>query len=190
MDFNWRPDKNWTINAQGVESSTKQSNPNSAAGVFPPGYFAGPATDVQVNRSGHSFNLRDEYQDVSTGFLSRVGFFQTSNIRSDSFYTNYQWYPKKSTVQTHGYEASGNIAYDHSGNPVYRYLSFDYFVTLPRNLVFAPIVGQNRDTVGPQNGYPLTANHTFVENNVGFVTRGQPWSQFSFNFRAFKEGNA
>jgi hypothetical protein len=157
--------------------------------VFPAGYSAGPASEIQVTRSGRSFNLNDQYTDVSTGFLSTLGFFQTSNIHSNGFYTNYQWYPKKSKVQTFGYELNENIAYDHNGNAVYRYLSTDVFWTLPRNIVLAPVVGQNRDTVGPQNGYPLSANHTFVENNVGFVTRGQPWSPFNFNLRAFKSGN-
>ena len=33
--------------------------------VFPAGYHAGPAADLQVQRSGHAFNMFDEYQDIS-----------------------------------------------------------------------------------------------------------------------------
>jgi hypothetical protein len=189
VDFTLRPDKHWTVLGQSVESSTKQSNPNSTASVFPAGYSAGPASDIQVTRNGHAFNMQDEYQDVSAGFVSTVGFFQTSNIRSDHYHANYQWFPKKSTVQSFGLETNENIAYDHSGNPVYRYLTFDPFVLLPRNMVLAPLVGQNRDTVGPQNGYALPGNHTFVENFVGVVARGAPFAQFNFNFNATKSGN-
>jgi len=189
VDFNWRPNKQWNILGQTVESSTKESNPNSAASVFPSGYSAGPASDIQVTRNGHAFNMQDEYQDVSTGFLSTMGFFQTSNIRSDHYHANYQWFPKKSVVQSYGLETNENIAYDHNGNPVYRYLSFDPFLLLPNNIVLAPLVGQNRDSVGPQNGYLLNQTHTFVEDWGGIVARGAPFSQFNFNLQATKSGN-
>src|SRR5580704_7879549 len=59
-------------------------------------YNAGPASDLQVQRNGHSFNLFNEYQDVSEGFTTLVGFLQTSNIRSDHLHATYQWYPKHS----------------------------------------------------------------------------------------------
>ena len=97
----------------------------------------------------------NEYQDISKGFVSLVGFFQTSNIRSDHLHATYQWFPKKSRIQSYGLETNQNIAFDHAHNRVYHYTTFDPFVLLPRNIVFAPLVGQNSDTVGPQDGYPM-----------------------------------
>jgi hypothetical protein len=189
LDFTWRPSKTWTVMGQSVESSTKGSRTDSVASIFPPGYSAGPGTDLQFYRNGHAFNLQDEYQDFSTGFASLVGFIQTSDTRNDHLHSNYQWFPKHSVIQSYGLETNQNIAFDHQGNRVYHYSTFDPFWLLPRNIVLAPIGGQNSDTVGPQDGYPLARNVNFTENYGGIVARGQPFSQFNFNFQAMRSGN-
>jgi len=188
-DFTWRADKHWTVLGQMVESSTHQSRSDSAASIFPSGYSAGPAADVQLTRSGHALNLLNEYQDISRGFKTFTGFIQTANIRSDHFDGTYQWFPRKSVVQSFGLELSQQIAFDHQQNRVYRYTTFDPFWVLPRSIVLAPIIGENSDTVGPQNGYPLQSNRNFTENLGGFVARGQPWSLLSFQVNAFRGGN-
>ena len=188
-DFTWRINDHWTTLGQSVESSTRMSNPASAATVFPPGYSAGPATDWQTQRNGHAFNLFNEYQDISKGFESLLGFFQTSNIRSDHVHATYQWFPKKSVVQSRGLEINQNVAYDHANNRVYHYTTFDPFLLLTRNIVVAPLVGQNSDTVGPQDGYPMPASENFTENFGGFVSRGQPWGILNYNVVALRSGN-
>jgi len=189
FDFTWRATPKWTIVGQSVESSTKGSNPNSAAVVFNPGYSAGPASYFEVDRSGHAFSMQDQYNDFSTGFVSSVGFIQTADIRSDHIHATYQWYPKKSVIQSYGLETNQNIAFDHQGDRVYHYSTFDPFWLLPRNIVLAPLFGQNSDTVGPQNGYLFPASHNFTENFGGFVARGAPFAQFNFNIQALKSGN-
>ena len=188
-DFTWRLNSHWTMLGQSVESSTRQNDPESKAAVFPAGYNAGPATDLQLQRNGHSFNMFNEYQDISRGFATLLGFLQTSNIRSDHLHANYQWYPKHSRVQSFGLETNQNIAFDHANNRVFHYSTFDPFLLLPNNIVLAPLFGQNSDTVGPQNGYPLAASRNFTENFVGMVARGQPRSQLNFNLQAFRSGN-
>jgi len=189
IDFTWRATPKWTILGQSVESSTKGSNPNSAAVVFSPGYSAGPASYFEVDRSGHAFSMQSQYNDFSTGFQSEVGFIQTADIRSDHTHATYQWYPKKSVIQSFGLETNQNIAFDHQGDRVYHYSTFDPFWLLPRNIVLAPLFGQNSDTVGPQNGYLFPASHNFTENFGGFVARGAPFSQFNFNIQALRSGN-
>jgi Domain of unknown function (DUF5916) len=188
-DLTWRADKNWTVTGQMVESSTKGSREDSEATVFPTGYAAGPASYLEVNRSGHVFNLDSTYKDYATGFQSQVGFIQTTNIREDQTHSTYQWYPKHSVVQSFGLETNQNFAWDHQGNRVYHYSTFDPFWLLPRNIVVAPLVGQNSDTVGPQDGYPLTNSVNFTENFVGLVTRGQPFAQFNYNLTTLRSGN-
>ena len=189
VDFRWRANSHWTLLGQTVESSTKPTEMASAATIFPPGYGAGLATDVQVQRNGHSFNLFDEYQDVSSGFTSTLGFFQTSNIRSDHLHATYQWFPKHSVIQSYGLETNQNLAFDHAHNRVYHYTTFDPFWLLPRNIVLAPIGGQNSDTVGPQDGYALPESENFTENFGGLVARGQPWAQLNFNLQWLRSGN-
>jgi hypothetical protein len=188
-DFTWRLNDHWTALGEAVESATTQNNPASTATVFPTGHHAGPATDFQLQRSGHSFNMYEEYQDISKGFTTLVGFLQTSNIRSDHLHANYQWFPTHSKIQSFGLETNQNVAFDHANNRVYHYSTLNPFFLLPNNIVLAPIFGQNSDTVGPQNGYPLTSNKNFTENYAGFIAHGQPSSQLSFNIDAIKSGN-
>ena len=185
LDYVWRINDKWTTNGQMVESST-EGNLDSGT---PPTYSAGPATDLQLIRNGHAFNMYNEYTDVSTGYATQLGFLQTANIHSEHTHANYQWYPKSKLWQSIGLELNENIAFDHSGNRVYRYLSGDPFFLLPRNTVIAPIGGQNSDTVGPQNGYPMKESRNFTENQAGFVVRSAPYSQLNLNLVAFRGGN-
>lgn len=189
IDFTARLNDKWTVLGQAVESSTKESDTRSNSSVFPRGYAAGPGTDVQVIRNGHALNLYNEYQDFSGGFQSRVGFIQSSNIRSDHLHSNYQWYPKKNVLQSVGLETNQNIAFDHQGNRVYHYSTFDPFFLLARRFVLAPLIGQNSDTLGPQNGTLFAHNHNFTENFTGLVVRGAPFAQFNFNLQAIHGGN-
>ena len=184
-DFTWRANDHWTVLGQMVESSTKPSEMKSTATIFPSTYSAGPATDLQTNRSGHAFNMQNEYVDISRDFGSSLGFFQTSNIRRDNTHGTYQWFPKHSVVQSFGLEVQDQVAWDHANNRVLHYTIWDPFVLLPRNIVIAPIGGQNSDTVGPQNGYAIDHNINLTENQVGIVMRGQPWSAFNFNMNYF-----
>ena len=189
VDFNFRLTDKWTTMGQMVESSTKGSRADSSAVIFPQGYSAGPATDWQLYRNGHAWSLQNEYQDFARGFVTTSGFIQTANIRSDHTHSTYQWYPKHSVVQSYGVEGNQNLAFDHAGNRVYRYLQFDPFVLLPRNIVLAPLFGENVDTVGPQNGYAIPQSVNFTENYAGFVARGQPSAKFNFNVVAERAGN-
>ena len=185
VDFTWRANENWTASGQMVESSTKGTTESGT----PPSYSAGPASTLQVQRSGHAFNLYSSYSDFSTGFETQLGFIQSSNFRAGNLHSNYQWYPKHSHLQSFGLETGQNIAFDHFGNRVYRYSSFDPFFLLPRNIVIAPIIGMNSDTLGPQNYSQLTENRNFTENWGGLVMRGAPLTQLSYNIVVVRGGN-
>jgi hypothetical protein len=185
VDFVARMNDKWTTQGQWVESSTKGTEDSGT----PPTYAAGPAADFQLQRNGHAFNMFNEYQDFSTGFQSQLGFYQTSNIHSEHTHANYQWFPKSKRLQSFGLEMNENIAFDHSGNRVYRYLTGDPFFLLPRNTVMAPLFGENSDTVGPQNGYALARDQNFTENFGGLVVRSAPFSQLNFNLVCLRGGN-
>jgi len=185
VDFTWRMTNKWTALGQMVESSTKGTIDSGT----PPTYSAGPASNFQLQHTGHAFNLYSVYQDMSVGFQTQLGFIQASNFRNGQTHMTYQWYPKHRLIQSYGLETNQNVAYDHLGDRVYHYSSFDPFILLPRNMVLAPIGGQNSDTVGPQNGYPLTQNKNFTENFGGFVARGAPFTQLNFNLIVIRSGN-
>ena len=188
-DFTWLASNHWTLLGQAVESSTHASNGKSGATVFPTAYSAGPAFYLEADRSGHAFNMVSVSRDYSTGFQSQVGFIQTTDFYNNQTQSSYQLFPKHSIVQSYGLQENNQIAYDHDGTRVYHYTTVDPFVLLPRNIVLAPLFGQNSDTVGPQDGYPMSHIENFTENLGGFVARGQPWAQVSFNLRLMRSGN-
>jgi hypothetical protein len=183
VDMTLRLSNTWTTNAQWVESSTRASDEDGG------GYSAGPAEYIEFDRQGHSFNLFSNSADFSTGFETNLGFIQTNNIRKNHTHVNYQWFPKNKALQSWGLEGNENFAFDHQGNRVYRYLSFDPFFLLARNTVIAPIVGENSDTLGPQDGVLLTRNENFTENNAGLVMQSAPWTQLNFTLQAVRGGN-
>lgn len=183
VDATIRLSKTWTTNLQWVESSTRATDANGGS------YSAGPSAYVEFDRQGHSFTLFSNSEDVSTGFQTNLGFIQTNNIRKNHTHVNYQWFPKSKVLQSWGLEGNENFAFDHQGNRVYRYVTFDPFFLLPRNTVLAPIGGANSDTLGPQNGVLLTHNENFAENYGGIVARSAPWDQLNFNMVAIRGGN-
>ena len=185
VDFVARMNDKWTGQGQWSQSATMGTKDSGT----PPSYAAGPALELMLQRNGHAFNMFNDYMDVSKGFQTQLGFLQTSNIRSEHTHINYQWFPKSKTLQSWGLEWNDNIAYDHDGNRVYRYLTADPFFLLSRNTVLAPLVGMSNDTLGPQNGYGFTANRNFEENFVGLVVRSAPLSQLNFNVVASDGSN-
>ncbi len=185
IDFTARFNKHWTAWGQMVESSTMGDEDSGT----PPTYSAGPASAFSLQRSGHAFNMQENFLDISTGFETELGFIESSNFRNNQTHATYQWFPKHRFYQSFGLETNQNVAFNHQGDRVFHYSSFDPFWLLPRNIVIAPLVGQNSDTVSPVNYTGLTNYKNFTENLVGLVLRGAPWSQFNFNLQTFRGGN-
>jgi Domain of unknown function (DUF5916) len=184
-DFTARLSKTWTVLGQMVESSTMQP----AHDGEPATYSAGPASRMEIQRAGRAFNLSSVNKDYSPGFQTQLGFIPTANIYNTQNHFSYQWFPKSRVIQSVGVETSQSFAWDHQGNRLYHYSNFDPFFLLPNNVVFAPIVGQNSDTLGPQDGTLLTENKNFTENFGGIVFRGAPWTQLNLNIFTVMGGN-
>jgi hypothetical protein len=185
LDFTAHLTKNWTALGQMVESSTM--GPNDPAN--PPAYSAGPASYLEIQRAGHSFILDSINKDYSTGFQTQLGFIPTTDLYSNQTHVTYVWYPKKSSIQSFGLDGFSLVGWDHQGNRLYHYSTFSPYMSLARQFIIAPQVGQNSDTVGPQDGYPLTHNVNFTENFGGIAVRGAPYAQSNFTIIALRSGN-
>jgi Domain of unknown function (DUF5916) len=185
IDFTARLSKTWTVLGQMVESSTMQPTEGNTS----PSYSAGPASQLVIQRAGRSFNLNSVSKDYSTGFRTELGFIPTSNLYNNQTHVTYQWFPKRKLIQSVGVETNQLLGWDHQGNRLYHYSTFDPFVLLPRNIVFAPLVGQNSDTLGPQDGTLLPENKNFTQNFGGIVFRGAPWTQLNLNIISIFGGN-
>ncbi len=185
LDFTARFNERWNAQGQIVESSTRSLNRPTA----PSTYSAGPGSNLELTRSGHSFNFDNTYYDFGTGFVTQAGYVQTSNIRSDNLHTNYQWFPKRSILQSWGLETNDQIAFDHGGNRVYHYSTVDPFFTLAHKTTIAPLLGQNSDTLTPNQYALLGSNRNFTENFGGVVFRSAPLEQMYFNVVYTHGGN-
>jgi len=185
IDFTARLTKNLTALGQMVESSTMRPSESGK----PATYAAGPASYLEFQRSGHSLNLNSVNKDYSTGFQTQLGFIPTTNVYSDQTHVSYQWFPKSKVIQSFGIETSQLLGWDHQGNRLYHYSTYDPFILLPGNVVIAPIGGQNSDTLGPQDDTLLTRNKNFTENFGGIVVRGAPLTQLNLSIVAIRTGN-
>ncbi len=180
LDFTARFNDKWSAIGQIIESASRT--------ISAP-YSAGPASWLEVTRNGHSFNFDNTFKDYSAGFQTRVGFIYTNNIRVDNTHATYQWYPKHSAVQNFGLELNNNLAFDHQGNRIYHHTSFDPFVQLGRKTTISPLIGQNSDTVGPQNGYAIPANLNLTQNFGGIDVRSAPLRQLNWHIVYTQGGN-
>ena len=180
IDFTARLGEKWTASGQAVESSTRG---------FDGSYNAGPASYFEVSRQGHALSIDNTFQDVSAGFRTEAGFLQTSNIYSNSSHANYVFFPKHGPLQRWGLEENTQVAFDHAGNRVYHYTTVDPFFTLARSTVLAPLLGENSDTIGPQDGYALSRNTSFTQNFGGLVFRSAPLPQLNWSFLSTYGGN-
>ncbi len=188
IDFTARLNDKWTAQGQAVESSTMTPN-RTANGGNSPVYKAGPASTLEITHQSHTWFFDDTFKDYSKGFRSQVGFIQTANVYDDHIHASYNWYPKHRLIQSYGLEEDLHVAFDHDGNRIFHYATFDPFFLLPGNVVIAPIMGQNSDTVGPQNGYAIPSSINFTENFVGLILRGAPLKYLNLNFNGSRSGN-
>ncbi|SEB72615.1 carbohydrate binding family 9 domain-containing protein [Terriglobus roseus] len=181
VDFRWQINHHWTVSGMAVASSTHQQDGT---------YSAGPAERLQVMRIGHSFFFQSNYRDFSQGFETDSGFVSVPQVRQSNTQANYQWYPtapwaKRLGLQSYGIETNLRVAFNRSGQRLFRYTNDDVFIALAHNTVFAPIFDGNSDTLGPNDFSALTRRTNFAENKIGFVFRSAPKPQFSVNLQAF-----
>ena len=185
VDFSARLSDRWSLLGQMVESSTQGPIPTSGSLA----YSAGPAGYLEVQRTGHAFNLDSITKDYSTGFQTQLGFIPTTNFYNNQTHATYQWFPEGRAIQSVGLDLLQQLAWDHQGNRVYHYTTFSPYLLLSRQFEIAPQLGQYSDTLGPQNGYNLAQNVNFTQNFGGLVVRGAPFKQLNFFVDAVRSGN-
>ena len=185
VDFTAHLNNAWSLIGQAVETSTKGPTATSSATT----YSAGPASYFEVQRAGHAFNLDNVFKDYSTGFQTQLGFIPTTDLYNDQINSSYQWFLKNKLVQSFVFSGVQIVGWDHQGNRLYHYSTFTPYFTFARQIITGPVFGQNSDTLGPQDGYPLTHNVNFTENFGGIVVKGSPYKQLQINLSGFRMGN-
>lgn len=172
LDFNARLDQHWTLQGMMVESSTTHLDGT---------HTAGPATRLGLTRSGHSFFFNQRYRDFSSGYEADAGFVTVPSVRQSSTNIGYTWYPQHHFVQSYGVQSNGTVAFNRTGQRVFRYTEFDFVVTLPRNGLIVPYAGANSDSLGPRDFPTLPFRRNFTENYGGILFKAAPIPQLTLN---------
>ena len=180
LDLSIRLAKNWTSRMHSVVSSTLEQDTTRAQGASAGRYRFGSDHEVVLTGSGRRFNSITEYQDISPGFRTEVGFLQRTDIRHLSQYFHFYFRPKDSWLLSWGPETSAELNYDHTGVVIHYSYSFDPVFAFKRNTYFAPIVSTASDTLRPQDFNGLAFNAKFVQNHAGFVFGTNPIRQISW----------
>lgn len=183
LDFNFKLNKNWNLYYRGVVSTTlDNANGN--------GYSFGNNQDVLFFGTGERFQLNVEYQDITGGFRTLLGFIRRTDIRRPTGYYHFFWKPQNSKFKLlfHGPELNADRTWDHTGLGVEYNVNFDWAFAFHRNTVVAPIVGIESDTLRPQDFSGLTFNKKFNQDFGGIVFRSSPLRQLIFNINLIRSG--
>jgi hypothetical protein len=78
--------------------------------------------------------------------------------------------------------------WDHQGTGIEYNTNGDYVFQFQHNLLFAPIIGVQSDTLRPQDFGGLLANRKFNQNFGGLVFRGQPLSYLNWSLNLIRGG--
>jgi hypothetical protein len=196
VDTRLKLSPNWTLEGQAVVSSSRllglnvanlenscenNISPFSAGNLIRAGnndYYAGPADQVEVRRSGLHFNYIGSYQDVSPGFVTVPGFVNRVDTRAVYNTIWYRFRPKKGWVLAWGPSLRQHYVFDHEGNRLDTY--YDPYVRIEgrgqTNFYFSPYE-ESRERLRPQDFAFLgltgvTGNQDFHEHSkdVRFTT--------------------
>ena len=196
IDANFRLNKNWTSWFRTVFSSTACSpvepgptpaEPGSTC-VAAPGYQFGRNTEAVLNSIGRRLSYELMYQDITPNFHTDTGFVPRTDIRNASQYFHFYWRPEGKHLVFYGPEGQTQNLWDHNGVAVQQIYSFDWVFDYKPNLILAPILGYEIDTLRPVDFPGLPNNHRYVQKQTGFVIKGSPLRRLTFNTKVIRDG--
>jgi len=196
IDANFRLNKNWTSWFRTVVSSTTSPPPEAGStsaqpgstSFATPGYQFGRNTEAVLNNIGRRFSYELMFQDITANFHTDTGFVPRTDIRNASQYFHFYWRPEGRHLVFFGPEANTINLWDHNGVAVQQVYNFDWVFDFKPNLIMAPIVGYETDTLRPNDFSGLPDNHKYVQHLVGFVLKGSPLSKLTFNTKVIRDG--
>jgi len=179
IDGNYRFNANWNVSFHSVISSTKDRSS---------GYSFGQDHESQIDGQGRRFTYLLQYQDITPGFRTEAGFVRRTDIRHWNNYYHFYFRPEGKHLLFHGPELSFERTWDHNGTGVQYNFNGDWVFAYRNNILFAPIIGIESDTLRPQDFTGLTFNRKFSQDFVGLVVNAAPARQVTFNTQLFRQG--
>jgi len=190
LDATVRLGKNWNSTYRGYMSSTSDLD----------GYRFGQLHEGVLFGNGRRFTFSLQYLDITPNFVALSGYVPRVDQRAFNQYGHFYWRPAGKFLVLHGPEENVTQMWDHRGATLQQAVSFDYAVQILGNIVIAPIVAYESDTLRPVDfaGYSnlsgtvtfpgLPNNRQYVQDAVGLVFRGSPNRFFSWNTNLVRDG--
>ncbi len=178
VDGLWKLNKNWNASYRGYVSSTLDTT----------GYFFGQHQEAVLAGNGKRFSLSLQYLDITPNFRTETGFVQRTDQRSLNEYGHFYYRTEGKHLIFHGPEENGTQMWDHQNNIIQQVASFDYVWDFRGNIIFAPIIAYETDTLRPQDFPGLTSNRQYVQDAWGLVFRGSKGRMFTWSTRLIQDG--
>ncbi len=179
LDTNLKLSKNWNFFYRGVVSSTRSRTE---------GYLYGSNQDASVEGDGRRFTFVSQYQDISPNFRTETGFVRRVDIRRLNNYYHFYFRPEKKHLVFWGPEMSAERIWDHSGTGVEYNWNGDVVFSYRNNVLFAPIIGIESDTLRPVDFPGLPSNRKFIQDFAGLVVKSSPFRQLTYNLNFLMGG--
>jgi Domain of unknown function (DUF5916) len=107
IDGQFKLNETWVATFQGVDSFTRNLDGSS---------LAGPAFELNLSRSGRSFNYGFSYNDRSPGFRAESGYIPRSDIRDFGQSLQYVFHPDSKVLLSWAPVLSATHTSDYEGN--------------------------------------------------------------------------
>lgn len=158
VDLHLKLGKNWSISSQAVTSSTQSMEGN---------YFAGPAYQVFADRRSRKLQFHSFYNDNSSGFRTRTGFFRRPGIRRVGGFSRYQFRPEGKHLIAHGPAMFTQTLWSHDGTRLEKFINVNYQFQFIRQTFFGMFTNVGRDQLRPVDFSVLPANRDYPMNHHG-----------------------
>ena len=177
VDLRWKFGTKWDANAQALVSSTRAITDAGPRRPLSYAYSAGPAYQVNAERSGRLLYFNTSFSDISPGFVTQTGFYQRPDIRQFSNFLRYQFRPEGKHLVSHGPAVFEQSFWSHKGTRLEHFMNVNYQLNFQRQTGFGAFVNVERERLRPSDYSALTANRDYPIHHHGvfFHTSFFPW---------------
>jgi len=167
--------ENWVASFQGLTSWTREFDATRSAG---------PAYEIQAERSGRQFHYFTSYTDISPGFQAQIGFVPRTDVRHWAQFVSYDFRPEGKWLIAWGPKSGTEVVYDHSGRRLDLTQDTELFVELTGQTYFLLLYNWDRERLRPADFSALPEDRDFQRNRkgLGMETSYLDWLTVAWNY--------
>jgi len=167
--------ENWVVDFQGLTSWTRELDATRSAG---------PAYEIQAERSGRQFHYFTSYTDISPGFQTQLGFVPRTDVRHWAQFVSYDFRPEGKWLIAWGPKSGTEVVYDHSGRRLDLTQDTELFVELTGQTYFLLLYNWDRERLRPADFSALPEDRDFQRNRkgLGMETSYLDWLTVGWNY--------